>query len=127
MPLTGAWPLATGAGRDGVGGRVIQRGTGCAEADQVTSPTIRLSRKALIAKSYRAGRFDRQRRIVNRRPWSAFKNQAGGRPVDQQAALGVGDTPIRDADPAAPAEHRALGPDRTCLRRDRPLSASVTS
>ena len=38
MPLTGARPLACGVGKPGVGGSVIQRGTGCASADTANSP-----------------------------------------------------------------------------------------
>jgi hypothetical protein len=51
---------------------------------------------------------------------SAVKNQARRGSVDKQAALVVDDTSLRAADPAAPIEHRAFGPDRTRLGRDRP-------
>ena len=40
--------------------------------------------------------------------------------MDEQAPLAVRDTSFRGADPAAPADHRALSLDRACLRRDRP-------
>jgi hypothetical protein len=44
MPLTGAWPLVVAVGKDGVGGRVIQRGRDCAAAVEAMSAANRLSR-----------------------------------------------------------------------------------
>ena len=40
--------------------------------------------------------------------------------MDEQAPLAVRDAALRGADAAAAVDHRALGPDRARLRRDRP-------
>jgi len=50
----------------------------------------------------------------------ALENQAGCRAMDQQAPLAICDTSFCGADPAAPADHGALGLDRPRLRCDRP-------
>ena len=52
-------------------------------------------------------------------PRSAFKNQAGRSPMDEQAPIAVRDTSFRGADSATPTDHHSLGLDRTCLCRDR--------